>query len=141
MSRIVETFGLRVLVVNRQADLDLERNAVRHSAFLTLLLIVLMLQADRLTAVVAEIRPNGVESSAVVTKHFGRIERIDLYLGRQFLQFARRCSRPFEISALTLPVTDLILDVFERRRLAKIRHRKDRTQRPTASRCSPAPRE
>ena len=118
--------GLGVLVINRQADLDLERNAVRHSAFLTFLLIVLMLEADRLTAVVAEIRANGVERSAVVTKHFGRIERIDLDLGTAVLTICTQMLEALEVSAFALPVADLVLDIFERRRLAKIRYRKDR---------------
>ena len=115
-----------VLVVDRQADLDLERNAVRHAAFLALLLIVLVLQTDRLAAVVAEIRANGVERAAVVTKHLGRVERIDLDLGAAVLTVCPQVFEALEVSALALPVADLVLDKFERRCLAKIRNRKDR---------------
>jgi hypothetical protein len=46
-----ERFGFGILVVDGQADFHLQGYAVTHPAFLTLLLIVLMLQPDRLTAV------------------------------------------------------------------------------------------
>ena len=116
----------RILVIDRQPDLDLERHAVRHSAFLTFLLIMLVLQADRLTAVVAEIRAYGVERAAIVTEHFGRIERIDLDLRATVLTISSQVFEAFEVSALTLPVTDLILNIFEGRRFAKIGNREDR---------------
>ena len=116
----------RILVIDRQPDLDLERHAVRHSAFLTFLLIMLVLQADRLTAVVAEIRAYGVERAAIVTEHFGRIERIDLDLRATVLTISSQVFEAFEVSALTLPVADLILNIFEGRRLAKIGNREDR---------------
>ena len=54
MSRIDLT-RLRILVVNSQPDLDLQRNAVAHAALLALLLIVFVLQADRLAAVFADV--------------------------------------------------------------------------------------
>src|SRR6185436_5179663 len=41
-----EHFRVRVLVKDRQTDLYLERNAVAHATFLTLLLVVLMFQTD-----------------------------------------------------------------------------------------------
>ena len=116
----------RILVIDRQPDLDLERHAVRHSAFLTLLLVMLVLQANRLTAVVAEIRAYGVERAAIVTEHFGRIERIDLDLRATVLTISSQVFEAFEVSALTLPVTDLILNIFEGRRFAKIGNREDR---------------
>ena len=112
--------GLRVFVINRQANFYLERDAVRHSAFLTFLLIVLVLEADRLTAVVAEIWADGVERAAIVTEHFGRVERIDLDLGRAVLTVRTQMLKTLEITALTLPVADLILDILEHRRLTKI---------------------
>ena len=73
-----ERFGFRILVVNRQTNLHLERHAVAHAAFLTLLLIVLVLQADRLAAVFAKLWAHGVERAALVTERFARRQRIDL---------------------------------------------------------------
>ena len=43
-----------ILVVNRETNLDLERHAVTHAALLTLLLIVLVFQSDRLAAIRAQ---------------------------------------------------------------------------------------
>src|SRR5437016_75156 len=56
---------LGVLVINRQPDLDLERHAVRHSAFLAFLLVVLVLEADGLAAVITQRRPYGIEGAAI----------------------------------------------------------------------------
>ena len=39
---------------------------------------------------------------------------------------AQQVLEAFEIAAFALPITDLVLDIFERSRLAKVRHRKDR---------------
>ena len=132
-------FRLRILVVNRQANLDLERHAVAHAAFLTFLLIVLVLEADRLAAVVAKLRTNGVKGAALVTKRFAGGKRIDLDRRTAVLTVCAQVIQTFEMSALALPVSDLILDKIERRRLAKIRDRKDRLERPPADRCSRAP--
>jgi len=87
---------------------------------------MLVLEANRLTAVVAEIWTHRVERAAVVTEHFGRVERIDFDLGRAILTVGTQVLEALEVAALTLPVADLILDIFERRRFAKIRNREDR---------------
>ena len=89
---------------------------------------MLVLEADRLAAVVAELRTHGVERAAIVAEHFGRIERIDLDLGSAFFTVGTQMLEALEVAALTLPVADLILDIFERRRLAKIRDREDRRE-------------
>jgi len=89
---------------------------------------MLVLEADRLTAVVAEVRADRVKGAAVLTKDFGRVERIDLDLGRAVLTVRTEVLEALQVSALALPVTDLILDVLERRGLAKIRYRKDRSK-------------
>ena len=100
--------------------------AVRHAALLALLLIVLVLEADRLTAVVAEIGRTALKVPQLYTAPRPG-ERIDLDLGRaQFLQLAAQMLEALEVAALALPVADLVLDKFELRRLAKIRDRKDR---------------
>src|SRR5439155_1760028 len=101
---------LGVLVVNRKADLDLKRNAVRHSTFLTLLLIVFVLETDRFAAIVTKIRPDSVECTAVVAEYFSGIERIDLDLGTAILTVCPEMFETLEVAALTLPVADLIFN-------------------------------
>ena len=118
--------GLCVLVKNRQANLDLKRHAVRHTSLLALLLIMLVLEANRLAAVVAEIGPNGIECSAVITEHFCRVERVDLDLGSAVFAVRPKMFETLEVAALALPVTDLILDEFESGRFTKVRNREDR---------------
>jgi hypothetical protein len=85
-----------------------------------------VLKADRFAAIVAEVRANGIKGAAVVTEHFGRIERIDLYLGTTVLTICAQMLEALEVTALALPITYLILDILERSSLAKIRNRKDR---------------
>ena len=114
---------VRVLIKDRQANAHLERDAERHSALLAFLLVMFVLQANRLAAVVAKIRADRVESSAVVTKDFSRIERIDLYLRAAILTVRTKVLEAFQVSAFALPIADLVLDVFERRGLTKIGNR------------------
>jgi len=58
---------------------------------------VLVLEANRLAAVVAEVWPDGVECAAVIAKHLGGTERIDLDLG----------SAVFTVSAASLLLASL----------------------------------
>ena len=59
---------LRVLVVDGEPDGDLERRGVRHAALFALRHVVLQLQADRVAALVAEIRSVRVVGAALVSK-------------------------------------------------------------------------
>src|SRR5216684_4329004 len=72
---------LRLLFVDRQTNLDLQRHAVTHAAFLTLLLIVLVLESDRLAAIRTQLGPHGIEGAADVTQRFARPQGIDLDAG------------------------------------------------------------
>src|SRR5205807_8347482 len=112
--------GVRILVVNGEANLYLQRNAVAHAALLTLLLIVLVLEPDRLAAIRAQLRTHWIESAADVTERFSGPQRIDLNAGLAVLAGGAQILKPFQVAALTLPVADVILDEIERRRLAKI---------------------
>src|SRR5258708_1131033 len=87
---------------------------------------MLVLEAYRLAAVVAEIWPDRVEGPAIIAKHFGRVERIDLDFGRAILTICTEMVEGVEISGFTVPVADLVLDIFQGRGFAKIRDRKDR---------------
>src|SRR6185503_6915590 len=120
--------GVGVFVVNREPDFHFQRHAVTHAALLALLLIVFVLQTDRLTAVRAQLGTNGIESSANVAKRFAGTQRIDFDVGPATLTGGAQVLETFKIAALALPVTDLILDEIERGRFAKIRNRKYRLE-------------
>ena len=87
---------------------------------------MLMLEADRLTAVITKVRTDRIKCAAVVTKNLGGVKGVDLDLGTAILTVRTQVLEALEVAAFTLPVTDLILDVLERRCLAKIRYGKDR---------------
>ena len=116
---------LSVLVEHREPDLYLQRHAVRHSAFLAFLLIVLVLETDRLTAIRAELRSYGVERSATVAENFGGVERVNFDLRAAVLTICAKVLKTFKISALALPVADLVFDILERRCFAEVRYGKD----------------
>src|SRR3954451_23462963 len=115
--------GFGVLVVNGQSNAHLERNAVGHAAFLAFLLVVLVFEADRFAAVIAKRRSYGVERSAVIAENFGGAEGVDLDLGTAVFAVCSKMLETLEVSALALPVADLIFDKFEGGRLTKIRNR------------------
>ena len=117
---------IRVFVVNRQPNLDFQRHAVAHAAFLTFLLIVFVLKANRLAAIWAKLRPHRVESTANVTERFTRTQRIDFDTGAAVLARGAQILQPFEVAAFALPIADMVFDKVERCRLAKIRDRKHR---------------
>src|SRR5216683_2586712 len=118
--------GVRILVVNGEPNLDLERHAVTHAALLTLLLIVFVFQAYRLSAIRAELGTDRIESAANVTERFAGTQRIDFDTGAAMLTGRAQIFQSFQIAAFALPVADVILDKVERGRLAKVRDRKDR---------------
>src|SRR5678816_4886577 len=62
-----QDFRVRILVEDSEPDFYLQRNAVAHAAFLALLLVVLVLQTDRLAAVFAKLWTNEVERAAAMT--------------------------------------------------------------------------
>src|SRR5207244_4681318 len=95
-------------------DFHLERHAVAHASLLTFLLIVLMLQADRLAAIFAEPRSHVIKSAALVAKRLNRRQRI--YFNRRAAVLAVRAQivQALEATALALPVADLIFDEIER---------------------------
>ena len=63
-------FRVRVFIVNRQANLDLERYAVRHAPVLAFYLVMFVFQADGFAAVGTQIGPHLVKSSAMRTERF-----------------------------------------------------------------------
>ena len=123
---VANRFDVRVgvFVVNGKTDLDLQRHAVAHAALLAFLLIVFVFQAHRLAAIRTKLRPYGIEGAAHMAQCFAGTERIDLDIRAAALTSGAQVFQAFQIAALALPVTDLILDEIERSRLAKIGNRK-----------------
>ena len=120
--------GLRVFVVNRQANFDLERHAVGHAALLALLLVVLVLESDGFAAVVAQRRAHGVERAAVVAQRLARCERVNLDERAATLTVGAQVAQTFKASALALPVADVELDKIEFGGLAEVGDREDRAE-------------
>ena len=68
--------GLGVLVVDLEADGDLERGGVGHAALFALGLVVLQLQADGVAALGAEVGGVLVVGAAERAEHVARVEGV-----------------------------------------------------------------
>ena len=75
---VANRFGarFRVLVIDGEANRDLEGRRVGHAALFALRLVVLQLQTHRVTALVTEVRGVLVVGAALLAKHFAGMERI-----------------------------------------------------------------
>src|SRR5262245_14782079 len=101
---------LRVLVVNGQADRDLERGGVGHAALFALGHVILQLQPYRVAALVAEIRRIGVVGAAFLAQHITGMERIGDDRIAAVPAGGAQVMQAFEVSALALPVADGEID-------------------------------
>ena len=101
--------GLRVLVEDRQTHRDLERRGVGHAALFALGHVVLQLQANRVAALVAEVRRVGVVRAALCAEHIARMERIGDDRGSAILASGAQVMQPFQVAALALPVTNGVI--------------------------------
>ncbi len=105
--------GLGVLVVDLQADGDLERSGVGHAALFALGLVVLQLQADGVAALGAEVRRVLVVGSAEVAEHVARVEGVgDDHVAAVGAGRAQ-VVETLEVAALALPVADGVVDELE----------------------------
>src|SRR5581483_6058080 len=98
--------GLGVLVENRQTHRDLQRGGVRHTALFALSHVVLQLQSNRVSALVAEIRSVGVVRAALRAQHFARMERVGNNRVAAILTSGSEVMQTFEVPAFALPVTN-----------------------------------
>ena len=78
MSRTLFCAGFGVFGANGEADRDLEGSRVGHAALFALGLIVLQLEADGVTALVAESDDVAVEGAALLAEDVAGVERIGL---------------------------------------------------------------
>ena len=122
-SRIVLDAGVGVLVVDEEAEGDLQRNAVGHAALLALLDRVLHLQVDGVAADVADLDAVLVDDAAARAG-----DRLLVRVVGDDLRAAVRAGHAqvletLELAALALPVADRELDEVERAGLAEVARR------------------
>src|SRR4029079_9273929 len=120
--------GLGVLVPDDEADRDLQRDGIGHPAFLTLVDVVLQLQADRITADVADVAAGLVGLAAARAQHFVLTLRVANQRVAAVHARLPEVVQAGEAAALALPVADRILDELERRVLAEVADREDRLE-------------
>src|SRR6185312_13852411 len=114
--------GFGVLVVDLQADGDLERRGVSHAALLALRLVILQLQADGVTALGAEVRGVLVVSAAEAAEHIARVERISDDHVATVGAGRAQVVEAFEVAALAFPVADGVVDKLKFGDVAKVRY-------------------
>ena len=89
---------------------------------------MLVLESDRLAAVVAERGPDGVERAAVVAQGLAGRERVNLDERAAILAVGSEVAQSFETTALALPVADVELDEVKLRGLPEVGDREDRAE-------------
>ena len=96
----------RVFVVDGEANGYLERRGVGHAALFALRLVILQLQTDWITALVAKIRCVLVIGAALLAENLSRMEGIGDHHGSAVDASGTQVMQPLEVTALALPVTD-----------------------------------
>src|ERR1700722_3057104 len=120
--------GVRVFVVNREADGDLERRGIRHAALLALIHVVLELERDRIAALVAERGRVLIERAALRAQHVARLIRVCDNGCAAIPAGGAQVVQAAQMAALALPVADSVVDEIELRKSAKILDRKYRRE-------------
>ena len=115
---------VRILVVNREADGDLERRGIGHAALLALGHVVLQLQRDRIAALVAERRRVLVERAALRAEHVAGLIRVGDHRSAAIAAGGAQVVQAAQMAALALPVADRVVDEIQLRKPAKILDRK-----------------
>ena len=119
---------LRVLVVHRETDGDLERNGVRHAPLLALLDVVLELQTDGVAASVADRAPVLVRLAAGRAGNFTVAHGIGANGGAAAGALSPKVLQTLELSALALPDPDGVLHELELAVLAEVGDGEDRLE-------------
>ena len=115
---------VRVFIVNRQTNGDFQRRGIRHPALLALVHVVLQLQRDRVSALVAESRRVLIERAALGAKHVACLIRIRHYRSAAIPARCAQVMEPAQVSALALPVADRVVHEIQLRQSAEILYRK-----------------
>src|SRR6185503_14125933 len=100
--------GLGILRVDGEADGDFERRGIRHATLFALRLIVFQLQADGITALVAEGDDVAIEGPAMMAEDVASMEGIgfDGCAAGGVAAGGTEVVQTFEVAALALPVAD-----------------------------------
>ena len=113
-----------VLVVDLQADGDLERSGVGHPALLALSLVVLQLQTHRVTALGAEVRRVLVVRAAELAQHIAGMERVGDHHVSAGDAGRPQMIQPLQVAAVALPVADRVIHKLQFGDVAEICNRK-----------------
>ena len=133
--------GVGILVVNRQADGDLERRGIGHAALLALVHVVLQLQRDRIAALVAECRRVLVERAALRAEHVAGLVRIGDHRRAATAAGGAQVVQPAQVAALALPVADRIVHEIQLRQPAEILDRENGSEYRLQARVFPLARQ
>ncbi len=112
--------GFGVLVVDLEADRDLERGGVGHAALFALGLVVLQLQADGVAALVTEVGRVLVVGSAEMAEDVARVEGVGDDHVAAVDAGGAQVVEALEVAALALPVADGVIDELELRDVAEV---------------------
>ena len=115
--------GLGILLINGQPHGDLQRGGVGHTALFALVDVVFQLQADRIAALVAEVRCVGVVSAALVAEHVAGVEWVGDDRGSAVLAGSPQVMQAFKVAALAFPVADGVVHELQLRDVAEVRNR------------------
>ena len=115
--------GVGILVVNGEADGDLERRGIGHAAFLAFVHVVLELHADRVAALLAKRRRVFVERAALGAEHVAGLVRIGDDRGAATPAGGAQVVQPLQVAALAFPVADGIVHKIQLRQAAEILNR------------------
>ena len=117
--------GLRVAVIDEQAEGDLERHREGHPPLLAVRDRVLELQVDRIAADVALRDPVLVDEPALGQVAVSSCGWSVMIFGAAVGAGHAQVLEPLELAALALPVPDRVLDEVERAGLAEVVERED----------------
>src|ERR1019366_2335399 len=117
---------LGILVVDLETDSDLERSGISHAALFALCLVILQLQADRISAFGAEVGGVLVIGSAETAEHIARVEGVSDDHMAAVGAGGAQVVETLEIAALALPVTDREVNELEFGNVAEVGDGEDR---------------
>ena len=115
--------SLRIFFIDRQAHGHLERRRIGHAALFALADVILQLQADGVTALVAEVRSVGIVCAALAAEHITRVKWIGDDSRSAIAAGRTQVVQTFQVAALALPVADCVVHELQLRDIAEISNR------------------
>src|SRR5437588_1326250 len=112
--------SLCIFLENGQAHRDLKRRRVGHASLFALAYVVFQLQADRVAALIAEIRSIRIVGSALLAKHITGMERIGDDSRSTIPAGRTQVMQTLQVAALALPVANSEINKFQLRNVAEI---------------------